>query len=378
MHQLLVRPWITAGVALMGASVIAVTPTTVPLRDVHVLDIQLTTGAEQMVLDLVRHGQSTDNVAGIVGTTPPGAPLTDCGDGQICGVQQAITVGQALYNHGDNNIDGVYASEFLRTQQTAWPLDQLLQGNSDYDVIPGGPTPLLDPSQILSGLNEVNAGFFNNTPEWLGGLPYIVPIVEWMLGNFWFPMLGSASNPNGMAFEDRFNDAIQTIYNAGGPTADGELHDVAFTHGAAMLAWTVMTVKNPDLSVILHDPMLPNTAQVVIQGDPTDGWTLVSWNGVDVPQTPDLLSGLFVDYRDLVTAPQMALWHIWEAILGGDSTQIMTAIHDGFHDVITALFQFPVALYDTIIDALHDAGSGATAAVSGELAATAADALAAA
>jgi hypothetical protein len=38
-----------------------------------------------------------------------------------------------------------------------------------------------------------------------------------------------------------------------------------------------MTVKNPDMS-LANDP-LPNTAHVVITGNPTDGWTFVNWNG---------------------------------------------------------------------------------------------------
>lgn len=339
------RTWTTAAVALVGAGAIAATPVATPLATIGLPDIQLT--AVDMVLDLVRHGQSTDNAEGIVGTAAPGAPLTALGD------QQSITVGEQLYNHGDNDIDGVYASDFLRAQQTAWPLAQLLQGNSDYDAIPGGPTPLLDPSQILPGLGEINAGFFNGTSEIVGGLPYLVPILAWsLLGQLWVPMLGSSIDPNGVVFADRFNDAIQTMYDAGGATSGADPHNVAFSHGASMLAWTLMTVKNPDLEVILSDPMLPNTGQVVVEGNPTDGWTLVSWDGHEVSATPDLFTGLFVDWRDLTAAPQIAAWHILEAFQGGDSADISAALQTGFDQVVTAFTTFPEAVFDTLTGAL--------------------------
>ena len=52
-----------------------------------------------------------------------------------------------------------------------------------------------------------------------------------------------------------------------------------------------MNVKNPDFSVLLNEVektggFLANTGQVVVQGDPTDGWTLVSYDGTTVPADP--------------------------------------------------------------------------------------------
>jgi len=353
------RPWITAGVALVGAGLVAVSPVapiTGPLPAVNIPNIQLT--ATDILLDLVRHGQSTENVADYIGTTPPGAPLTDLGE------QQAITVGEQLYNGGDNDIAHVYASDFLRAQQTAWPLLQLLMGNNNYDQIPGGPTPLFDSSQILSGLGEINAGWLEGQSGTIPGLLYLLPTLAWMTGAYWVPMLGSDINPNGMAFQDNYSGAIQTIYDASTADTDSPGTDVAFSHGAAIMAWTMMNVKNPDWGLFLEtlagDSGLPNTGQVVVEGNPTDGWTLVSWNGTDVAENPGLLTGLFVDWRDLITAPQMAGWHIWEAILGGDPSEILAAMQTGFSDVFSALVEFPHAVIDTIAGALGDAtGSGA-------------------
>lgn len=352
------RPWITTGIALVGAGLVAVAPVApsaapLPVRP----DITLT--AVDMVLDLVRHGQSTENVTEYIGTTPPGAALTELGE------QQAITVGEQLYNGGDNDITRVYASDFLRAQQTAWPLIQLLAGNEDYDQIPAGPTPLLDPSQILSGLGEINAGWMEGQDGTIPGLFYLLPTIAWMTGAYWVPMLGSDINPNGMAFQDNYGGAIQAIYDADTADPDSTGNNVAFSHGAAIMTWTMMNVKNPDwglfLETLVGDRGLPNTAQVVVEGNPTDGWTLVSWNGTEVAENPDLLTGLFVDFRDLITAPQMAGWHIWEALLSGDPGDVLAALQTGVNDVFSALVEFPQAVIDTFTGAFSDAADSGSA-----------------
>lgn len=68
---------------------------------------------------------------------------------------------------------------------------------------------------------------------------------------------------------------MKSIYDS------GETNPVAFSHGLAILYWVLMTVKNSDLS--LAEQPLPNTAHVVVAGNPSDGWTLVDWNGKAVP-----------------------------------------------------------------------------------------------
>ena len=68
---------------------------------------------ESIVLDFVRHGESIDNMAGIIDTTPPGTALDATGEGQ------ASDVATAIQNEYGTNIAGVFDSEELRTQQTA-------------------------------------------------------------------------------------------------------------------------------------------------------------------------------------------------------------------------------------------------------------------
>ncbi|MEO8814680.1 MAG: histidine phosphatase family protein [Mycobacterium sp.] len=338
MQQLANRPWITAGVVLVGAGVIAVTPVAAPLPDFQALGVQLTAG--KLTLDLVRHGQSVDNVEGILGTTPPGAALTDLGD------QQAHDVAPVILAEFPGGIDGIYASELIRTQETAAPLAQLLGMDT----------------QVLPGLNEIDAGVLDGAPlNTFTEIGYILPSLMWILGVYGVPELGSTLDPNGMAFEDRVNEAIQTIYN-GSVSGNADMTDVAFSHAGTIATWTLMNVKNPDFSVVLkelidtHSP-LSNTGEVVIEGNPTDGWTLVSYDGQAVPQTPDLLTSLFVDWRDLNTAPQMASWHIWEALQGGDPATISAALQNGFDEVTAALARFPQAVIDSLTGALGD-GTG--------------------
>ncbi|MCV7257280.1 histidine phosphatase family protein [Mycobacterium shimoidei] len=362
MPSLAAGSWVTGGVALAGASIIAATPLMSPLPQAHISELIQLLAGEDMVLDLVRHGESEDNVAGVIGTLPPGAPLTDLGR------DQAVAVGESLYNGGDNDIDAVYASEFLRAQQTAWPLTELLAGGTvTSGDIPDGPTPILDPGQILPGLNELNAGILEGVSTSQGSelvaALYVLAPLAWMTGQFWVPQLGSTIDPNGMAFQDRFSDAVQTIYDAGDTNGDGDLYSVAFSHSASIATWVMMNVKNPDFGVLLDEVqnggLLSNTGQVILEGNPTDGWTLISYDGHEVDQDPGLAINLFVDYRDFIVAPQMAAWHIWEAFLGGDPMEINNALQTGFEDVSAALVQFPQAVIDDILNAFPSAGSDA-------------------
>ncbi|MGV0625284.1 histidine phosphatase family protein [Mycolicibacter minnesotensis] len=356
------RSRITAGAALVGAGILAATPIVsmpAPSSVAALPEIELT--AVNMVLDLVRHGQSVDNVEHIIGTVPPGASITADGAAQAAYLADPANPQHLL---DPSLYTGIYASEFIRTQQTA----------ADWLTAAGAPET---PVNILGGLNELNAGFLNDADQsTINGLLYLVAPLAWMFGQYWVPQLGSTIDPNGMAFQDRFGDAVATIYANGGVLdEDGNLNGVAFSHAAAISTWAMMNVKNPDFGLFfssLTQGLLPNTGQVVIEGNPTDGWTLVSWNGTEVAENPGLLTGLFVDFRDLIVAPQMAGWHITEALLSGDPAEFIAALEAGFNDVFTAFAEFPQAVIETISGSLGDAaGGGAGDAVGDMLAALA-------
>src|ERR1700744_2932527 len=63
---------------------------------------------ESIIIDFVRHGESIDNNAGIIDTTPPGTALDTTGEGQ------AATVATAIQHEFGTNIAGVFDSEELR------------------------------------------------------------------------------------------------------------------------------------------------------------------------------------------------------------------------------------------------------------------------
>lgn len=218
---------------------------------------------ESIVIDFVRHGQSVANAEGLIDTAVPGTGLTQLGQ------EQARAIANVLAPQGP--FAGIFASQLIRTQETAAPLAHLLGVN-----VP-----------VLPGLNEINAGAFNGLPEFsLQGLLYLIAPVAWVLGLRFVPMLAPGSTDvNGVVFNKRFTDALQTMYSNALThpvrAADGKITDVAFSSELVIEVGTLMNVKNPDPLLMLIDP-LPNTGIIEIEGNPQDGWTLVSWNGKPV------------------------------------------------------------------------------------------------
>jgi hypothetical protein len=173
-----------------------------------------------------------------------------------------------------------------------------------------------------------------------------------------------------VVFDEKFTGAVNTMYEHAmdNPVVsdNGEITDVAFNNEASIAAWVLMNVKNPDLSFFAthansfdeeNHPILPTGHYVEIKGNPEDGWTLVNWDGTEIPKDPGLLTDLFVDFRDLIIAPQTAAWHIYEAILGGDQDTIENALQTGLQNVGEAVVQFPGAVINDITDALSNVGA---------------------
>ena len=293
---------------------------------------------ESIVLDFVRHGESIDNNAGIIDTTPPGTALDTTGEGQ------ATDVATAIQHEFGTNIAGVFDSEELRTQQTAAPLITELMASGDNPVL-----------KTFDGLNEIPAGSFEGDPTTsLEGILYLLGPLSWAFGDVLVPDVGDPS-VNGVTFDQDFGGAVQDIYD-GTASATGTPTDVAFSSEGAIAVWTLMNVNNPDFSVLLQEVektegFLPNTGQVVIEGQPGD-WTLVSYDGTPVSADPSLGTELFVDFRNLIEAPQFAGYDIYEALLTGNSATIDAALQTGLGQVDAALSQFPVEVFDQIVAAL--------------------------
>ncbi|ODR08539.1 hypothetical protein BHQ15_08625 [Mycolicibacillus koreensis] len=362
MQQRATRPWATTAIALAGAGMIAAAPLVAPPTSVQIPDISVQNisvqlmSAGDVVIDFIRHGESLDNVANLVGTNAVGASLTEEG------IKQAEKLVGNLDVDGIKNSGDIFASEFLRAQQTAWPLLHSILGDSGAgsemptelakvgDAVMGLPQ-----DNVLAGLNEINAGildkgsFLGSLMQPLGRLNeilYILPPFLWTLGFPIVPEWGSMTNFNGVVFNDNFTDAVDYIAGQVGP--DGNA--AAFSHAAAIMAWTQMNVNNPNPLMMFTDP-LSNTDQVVVSGSPGD-WTLDMWNG-DHVGAANLWQDLFVNTRDLMVAPQAALTHVIEAALGQGpyAGDLFSALEGGLTDIAKTTLGYPGAMISDIVDA---------------------------
>jgi broad specificity phosphatase PhoE len=142
----------------------------------------------------------------------------------------------------------------IRTQQTAEPLAHALGKRVE----------------ILPGLGEIEAGWYNDTPTKRADLTYLLAPSDWLNGDLKDAVPGSIS---GTEFNDRFSAAVQKIYDS------GNSRPVAFSHAESITYWTLMNVKNPKDSLATSH-QLTNLGRVVITGSPAMGWTLVDWDGI--------------------------------------------------------------------------------------------------
>lgn len=284
--------------------------------------------AQSITVTWVRHAESTANAEGIISSTVPGPGLTALGE------QQALAIAQIL----DANVhDGIYVSDMVRTALTAAPYAAL-----------SGITP-----DVVGGVREITAGYLEGLPgtgaESLAytaaGLLYVLPVAAWSLGVRSLPVVFGETGNN---FDARVNDALAAIY------ASGDVNPVVFSHGATIQAWTLMNVTNP----VIKAP-LENTGVVVVTGNPEDGWTLQSWEGEEVSPTPDLLTKLFLDFRELIVTPQRSLYTILQSLPydswfadGSSLATVAAAVWDGIVAIVTAPITFVTSVIRDIGQAI--------------------------
>ena len=201
--------------------------------------------ARSITLTFVRHAQSEANAGGVIDTDVPGPGLSPEGNGQA---------EQVAHQLARNNYDSVYASTMARAQQTAAPLASEL--GKQVEVLPG--------------LQEINAGWYNGKPESMAGSTYLLAPADWLNGDVQASIPGSIS---GKEFNERFTAAVNKIYNS------GHNKPVVFSHLDAIMYWTLLNTKNGKDSLATSHP-LPNIGHVVITGNPMTGWTLVDWDGI--------------------------------------------------------------------------------------------------
>ncbi|MDO3242894.1 phosphoglycerate mutase family protein [Mycobacteroides abscessus subsp. abscessus] len=283
--------------------------------------------AEVMRVTFVRHAQSEGNASGLIDTKTPGPVLTPLGQ------QQAQAVADKL---GDNNYDAIYASTMVRTQLTAAPTSQRLGL----------------PIQVLPGLQEIEAGVFEGTPEANAASGYGLYPIAWALPGA-IPQIPfdkstymPGTNLNGYVFDERVRGALQTMYD------NGDRNAVVFSHGGTIMFWTLMNVNNLTMMEklqLLQTAQLNNTDYVVIEGNNEDGWTLVNWNGKQFSPEPTFEHELKLQFRTLSRQLTAAAEQVKEAFKTGDFVTIATAINRSVADASFSVTKFSRAINAEII-----------------------------
>lgn len=337
----------TAGIGLLGAGLIA--PIASPP---HALPIDVALTAQDIVLDIIRHAEDEAPANARVPFSPefPGAPISELGR------QQAADTADQIYADvgGPGHVAGLFSGPDTDAQDTAAPF-AALQG--------------MDP-QILNGLVEVDGGIFANQSVYSpGGIYYDVAVVLWMLGLVNAFQIPGADEYNGVVVNDNYTAAVQAMYAAAldNPVVgdDGNITDVAYSSEASMMIWTMLNVKNPDPMALVNTliaslgnggtpALVPNAGLIQVAGNPTDGWTLVSWAGQDVPENPGVLGDAFLIWRDLVLPPQVAIDHLLDAVASDDSAALTDAFNDGVSSISAALDSIP----DTMNNLFADLAAG--------------------
>lgn len=276
--------------------------------------------AEVMRITFIRHGESTANAANVADSSVPGPVLTEKGQ------QQARDIVKVL---GDNNYDAIYASTMVRTQLTAAPMAQYLGL----------------PIQVVPGLQEIEAGIYEGTPESDAVKGYLQAPLKWLQGDLDARIPGSI---NGREFDARMDGAIQTMYD------NGDRNVAAFSHGGAIMFWVFLNAENADPMWLMTNP-LRNTGYVVVEGNPEDGWRVVNWNGTEIgPETPFRVEA-FRQLRTLSRQLQQAADGVVQSLETRDPAAIATAINRGLADAGFSVTKFNRAITADIVKRIDKA-----------------------
>lgn len=196
-----------------------------------------------MRLFLIRHGQTTANVAHELDTALPGAPLTELGREQAANLP--IRLGQERF-------DGVWCSRAQRAQDTAAAL-AAAQG-----LVP----------QVMPGLHEIQAGAWEMSVDRTDWLTYQALLAQWIRGDLHPSVPGGESGADAVA---RFDTDVAVI------EAQAPRQAAIVAHGAMIRLWTATRAVDADPDFVVNHP-LKNTGYVVLDGNLADGWSLQEWS----------------------------------------------------------------------------------------------------
>ncbi|OMB94580.1 hypothetical protein A5733_13840 [Mycobacterium sp. NS-7484] len=288
--------------------------------------------AAAMTVTFIRHAESQANASGYIDTSTPGPHLTNDEvdqTGGLTGEEQA----QAWANgQSATAFDALYASTMIRTQETAAPF-------AEKSGLPVTILGSYDPTrpQRNSGVQEISAGIFEglSEKEGVGRIGYILAPLAWTLGLQFVSVPGGES---GLEFNERVTNALADVEaNTTDTNGDHQIDAAVFSHGATIMMWTLMNVDNPSLTLLANT--LDNTDTVVVTQNDDGSWHLVSWNGQEVGEA-DYATKMFVNVRDLIVAPQKAIYDMRLPVLSFDPESIADAGAKGIQDVGKATVKF--------------------------------------
>lgn len=276
--------------------------------------------AELMRVTFIRHGESAGNASGNIDTSTPGPVLT--AKGQL----QAEAVAALL---SDNNYDGIYASTMVRTQLTAAPMSQDLRL----------------PIQVLPGLQEIEAGVFEGTPESQASSGYgLYPLAWAVQGNRDLRIPGSI---DGNEFDARVDQALEAIYD------NGDRNAAIFSHGGAIMFWTMMNAQNLTAAQkidLLRTAPLGNAQYVIVEGNGEDGWTLVNWNGKLFAPEPTFVAEVHRQRRTLNRQLASSAQEFVASFESRDLATIAAALNHSITDAAFSVSKYHRAIRAKIID----------------------------
>lgn len=299
--------------------------------------------ASALTVTFIRHAESQANASGYIDTSTPGPHLTNDQVNQNAGEngeQQAQDWADA---HSATAFDALYASTMIRTQETAAPF-------AEKSGLPVTILGAYDPNhpQQNSGVQEISAGIFEGLPEseGIGRIGYILAPLAWTMGLQFIPVPGGET---GLEFNERVTNALTQVEEDTDDTnGDGKIDAAVFSHGATIMMWTMMNVDNPNLLLIVQHP-LNNTDEVVVEKNADGSWTLKSWAGEEVGAA-NYPTQMFVNFRDLIVAPQKAVYNMRIPVLSLDAQGIVTTGAQGVQDVAEAGVKF---VKDSVTDTVN-------------------------
>ena len=191
---------------------------------------------------LVRHGETSSNVAGLLDTASPGADLT------ARGREQATELVARL---GTEPADVLLVSPLARARQTAAPF-----------AAARALTPTVD-----DRLREISAGDLEMRGDADAMRTYLGAVLAWVTGDLDARVPGGESGREAFG---RFDAALADAVDAGARDV------VVVSHGAMIRSWCAARAGVPFAVFAAHP--VPNTGIVALTGS-HGAWRATSWVG---------------------------------------------------------------------------------------------------